>query len=253
MTATQSGQVPPGAQLPVWLVKVAGEDAPDVIADGFARMSSFCCRTGYERCEACDGTGYTSTTCLACVGVGRVRCACCGGTALFPYEDVPDTLLPGVINTRISLICLIFQRIALPDAADPTDAGPRIVGIMRMLQNIEKLLGVLDNSKQALVAHRSTADSQLAHLRIKNVASKLRAAELEPVLWSLATAWATRPPSDNHSASEVADRAAFYFSLVDAQSLRGTGLARPTLFAEDRGDASASFSPAEGNRSRQHS
>lgn len=225
---------PSGESLRPWIIALAGDDAWGVVTRGFARLHSGCCENGFEPCEACEGTGFFNDTCVACVGLGQVRCGFCGGTSLVPYEGLPGAVVAEVASIRLKLVQAGLDAITKA-ANDELHGFASVEQSVRNLKNAEKLQAVVENA--LIPARRAPRDGRLSELvpSLEEIARKIRVLEFKGILKSLQQAWRVRAVEATDATRAEADaRAKFYERLRRSGAFLGTGLARPFLFAADK-------------------
>jgi hypothetical protein len=204
------------------------------IASAFAHFPCFACRNGLEACDACTGSGFVGVArvCGACVGIGTRRCDFCSGTGLAAYSAMPVEVWNDVLRSRASRAAKFIGRIAQADPAALSEAAA-----INQLQDLNKLLGVLEN---ALMAARQLGIS--GELDDEGVAQFVKACAA-PASKGLAflTADLRRLGELSRDAAQRLEgldadnadaKAEFYAELADATPFEGTGIAHPFLLGE---------------------
>ncbi|MFT3787958.1 MAG: hypothetical protein QM770_17610 [Tepidisphaeraceae bacterium] len=249
MTARSQDLLPTGDGLRLWLLEQFDTKGFHEVVDGFARMDSPCCHSGFDTCDACEGTGFLDAPCRACVGLGEARCAFCGGASLLPYDAVPSSLRLAVLQARVALAKKALPRII--QAARPVpDPDTAVAHWTKHIHNCEKLLAVFENAKQTLVQWPGQIKGIGGYLESLMASAWAARASLTDALAGLSAAWAKRADAEARPA-RARDLSAFYAGLLTG-GFQNTGLAHPFLFDEDRNSAppgsSASSEGVPGHR-----
>ena len=217
-----------------WLMKVVGRTETLRLAKAFALKECFYCKSGLERCDACDGRGYhrDGAICERCVGLGVAACDFCTGSGWVTYNYVPAGLRLPVILERAR--AATGKAKALLRKAIPTvsERSSRETGkaLAKELVQLNRLMGVFENAIVAgekLVAYDSETEPGVRKL----VNTCLHAArELQTrtrhVLRGLAdfarleSTRAAKPAAR----TVAARRAKFYDGLVASENFLGSGL-----------------------------
>lgn len=233
--------LPDRPDLARWLMKVVGRTETLRLAKAFALKECFYCKSGLDRCDACDGRGYhrDQTVCERCVGVGVAACDFCTGSGWVTYNYVPTGLRLLVILQRAKAATgkadvLLRKPIPSVSARSSRETGRALA---KELVVLNRLMGVFENAL-AVVEKLALRGSQTGPGMVKLVRACLRTARklqirTRHVLRGLADFARMESTRAAKSASRAvaARRARFYDGLVASESFLGTGLYHPHLEA----------------------
>src|SRR5687767_4644431 len=119
------------------------EAARAKLVSAFALYPCFACLNGIEPCDTCSGSGFEADArvCTLCAGFGSKRCDFCNGSGLATYNVVPDALRVNVLASRASRASRYLQKVLAQSVAEAGEAA-----LVRHVQDLNKLLGVLENA-----------------------------------------------------------------------------------------------------------
>jgi hypothetical protein len=142
--------VPDRPDLARWLMEVVGRAETLRLVKAFALKECFYCRSGLERCDACDGRGChrDRAICERCVGLGVAACDFCTGAGWVTYNYVPAGLRLPVILERAKAAtgqAEALLRKAVP-AVSERSSHETGKALAKELVRLNRLLGVFDNA-----------------------------------------------------------------------------------------------------------
>jgi hypothetical protein len=218
-----------------WLRSGVDDRIRAKLISAFAHYPCFACSNGSEPCGPCGGSGFTAVAqvCVACIGLGARRCDFCNGAGLATYNLVPLELRQDVVIARASRAAKYLQS--------HLQKRPRTITELtasRYFQDINKLLGVLENAAMAAnqlrdagVLHHDYAGNLSAACEQRAAAAEMRIREtLQRLSRYHADRAATLPSVDGENAGAKAE---FYSNLAQTRCFEGTGIAHPFLSSVD--------------------
>jgi hypothetical protein len=131
--------------------------AADLIPDMVHALACFACqhcRSGFDQCDDCQGTGRgeeRSQACIPCGGVGLRACDFCGGAGVMTYDSVPRELRILVAQERSRRA---VERVhtatlqSLPRSVAPSQISTTRKDILRRNLHVRRDLAVLTNAVQ---------------------------------------------------------------------------------------------------------
>jgi hypothetical protein len=156
------GALPEHAPLAAWLLEAVGKEAATRVIEALAVQPCFYCKHGHELCEACGGSGRTTTqaVCDHCLGLGQEFCDFCNGSGWAAIDFVPAGLRRAVVLARVRLAtvrikALLDQPIPAADADDLQQTGHACAA---MLVALNRNIGVLEN---AIIALKDSIPAEL--------------------------------------------------------------------------------------------
>jgi hypothetical protein len=213
-----------------WLAALNPQQHATLLS-GFAHYPCFACRNGQETCDACTGSGFTAVArvCGTCIGLGTKRCDFCGGTGLATYNAIPTELWLGVIASRAGRAVKLIEKFP---ALNPAALGePAVVA---RLQDVNKLLGVLEN---ALAAARQLVALGAVEPEVAQELVEVYAAPVAAGVTFMRRAMRVVADHCRQNARTLTDvdadnaeaKAEFYEELAQSASFDGSGAAHPLL------------------------
>jgi hypothetical protein len=220
-----------GLSLEQWLREL-NEPARAKLVAAFAHYPCFACLNGAEPCDSCGGNGFAAVeqVCAPCAGFGSKRCDFCNGSGLATYSVVPVQLRLQVLVARAKRAGKYLEKVT----SQPMERGAE-TAIIRQIQDINKLLGVLEN---AALSARQLAESERIGpefaARLATTCDRWASAGLDrmrQMIGELSRIHRSRASALQPVDAENAEaQAEFYENLAQSvAAFEGTGLSHPFL------------------------
>jgi len=181
------------------IVDACGADVMDRLAQACAKFECPYCQDGVVTCERCEGEGRADdgSWCRACLTLGNIACAFCGGSGLATYDFFPLGIQGSVIHTRTLLtIDQLLDVLESPlPSPTPANAASLVGALMARTKQLSRIRSVLRNSLEAArgeVDHHPEDRGILAKLALRSWRALCRTElELARALNALADAFSS--------------------------------------------------------------
>lgn len=232
LAAVVHGTFPDGSPLSAWLEQLSEQRRAKLIT-AFAHYPCFACRNGQESCAPCGGSGFSAAAqiCGACAGLGEKRCDFCAGAGLATYNLMPLALWRSVLTARASRAMKYLNQLAAqPGVSAPLPEAAAV----RRIQDLNKLLGVLENALAALRQLRASGivapETAASFIRSCKRPATAGITAIRETLRHLAVHYnqmaPALPPVD---AANAEAKSEFYEDLAASAMFDGTGLSHQFL------------------------
>lgn len=239
--AVENHIIPPSKDPLQWCFKTLGRKETEHVLKALAAWSCPVCKKGIEKCDLCDGSGWSGPDmlCETCMGLGVIPCQFCGGSGLFTLESLPAGLRLTVLGIRARLTAKRITAVQSelngrggePDAANsPGKSEEKLLILDRLLSRLEGCLGEIEQMTPIHRRHRFplgkiTSDCARGGILCKRL--------IRQVLKEMIKAQESRmndPQASETTRTLCRIRSDFYHDLLDSElGWTGTLLQHPLL------------------------